>query len=103
MSPYEYRRQQRTLAHIAREYSPAHVQFDIRLSPGAQLGAAQVGVNLRVDDPQPFLLGYSTLGRAACVRGHRNGRRLGIDTVLAEPVAQPLRHFEYSKESEYVP
>jgi phage tail-like protein len=86
LSPQEFQTHQRSLSRIAREYSPAHVHYDMRLISGAGLGfGSTVGVNLRVEDPQPLRLGYSVLGRATCVRGVWHGPELGVDTTLAGP------------------
>jgi phage tail-like protein len=86
LSPQEFQVHQRSLARIAREYSPAHVHYDMQLISGAGLGfGAFVGVNCRVQDPQPLRLGHSILGRATCGRKVWHGPELGIDTTLAGP------------------
>jgi hypothetical protein len=83
LSPQEFRRHERGLHRIIRENSPAHVGYDIRLISGAGLGPNMVlGINFRVDDPQPFYIGHSSLGRSI-LRGYSYGPELGIDAILA--------------------
>ncbi len=84
LSPREFERHARGLHRIIQDFSPAHVDYDIRLSTGASLGSdTVVGMNCRVDDPQPLHLGHSMLGRGICVRPLRYGPELGIDAVVA--------------------
>ena len=91
LSRKQFQRYQRGLHRIIRENSPAHVGYDIRLLSGAGLGPdAVLGVNVRVEDPRPFHLGYSALGQAICVRRVRYGPELGTDSTLAGP-AQGLK------------
>jgi phage tail-like protein len=85
LSPRQFQRYERGLNRIIRENAPAHVGYEIRLVRGAGLGPnAILGMNTRVDAPQPFHLGYSNLGWAVCTRRVRYGPELGIDTSLAE-------------------
>lgn len=91
LSPKKFQRYQRGLHRIIRENSPAHVGYDIRLLSGAGLGPdAVLGVNVRVEDPQPFHLGYSALGHSICVKRIRYGPEVGTDSTLAGP-AQGLK------------
>jgi phage tail-like protein len=86
LSSREFQRHARSLHRIIREHSPAHADYDIRLVSGAGLGAeALVGINLRVEDPQPLHLGHSALGRSICMRTVRYGPELGIDAVVTGP------------------
>jgi phage tail-like protein len=85
LSPQEFQRYERGLHRIIRENSPAHVGYDIRLVSGAGLGSNMaLGVNSRVEDPQPLYLGHSALGRSV-LSGFRYGPELGIDATLAGP------------------
>jgi phage tail-like protein len=83
LSPREFQRHERGLHRIIRENSPAHVAYDIRLVSGAGLGSNMVlGVNFKVEDPQPFYIGHSSLGRSI-LSGFSYGPELGIDTTIA--------------------
>jgi phage tail-like protein len=83
LSPQEYQRHERSLHRILRENSPAHVGYDIRLVSGMGMGPGMaLGVNSRVENPQPLYLGRSTLGRSI-LSGFRYGPELGIDAMLA--------------------
>ena len=83
LSPQEFQKHERGLHRIIRENSPAHVAYDIRLVSGAGLGPNMVvGINSRVEDPQPFYIGHSSLGRSI-LRGFSYGPELGIDAILA--------------------
>ncbi|MGH9972166.1 MAG: phage tail protein [Pyrinomonadaceae bacterium] len=83
LSAQEFQRHERGLHRIIRENSPAHVGYDIRLVSGAGLGPNMVlGVNFRVEDPQPFYIGHSSLGRSV-LSGFSYGPELGIDATLA--------------------
>jgi phage tail-like protein len=82
LSPQEFQRHERGLHRIIRENSPAHVGYDIRLVSDVGLGPnLMVGINFRVQDPQPFNLGHSSLGRSVLSR-FRYGPELGIDTLV---------------------
>jgi len=86
LSPPQLQRHRRALDRIIRENSPAHVGYDLVIQPGARLGAySAVGLNLRVDDPQPVHLGHSALGWSICARPTRYGPELEIDTTLTGP------------------
>lgn len=90
LSRQEYRRHQRGLARIIRDYVPAHVDCDVRLVSGIGLGPdLVVGLNARVEDPQPFRLGHSLLGRATCARGAWYGPEVGIDALVTASVRRP--------------
>lgn len=83
LSAQEFQRYERGLHRIIRENSPAHVGYDIRLVSGAGLGPTMVlGVNFKVEDPQPMYLGHSSLGRSV-LSGMWYGPELGIDAVLS--------------------
>jgi phage tail-like protein len=83
LSPQEFQRYERRLHRIIRENSPAHVGYDIRLVSGAGLGPDMVlGINFRVQDPQPLYLGHSSLGRSILNR-FWYGPELGIDAWVA--------------------
>ena len=83
LSSREFRRHERGLHRIIRENSPAHVAYDIRLVSGAGLGPNMVlGVNSRVEDPQPFYIGHSSLGRSI-LSGFSYGPEVGVDAVVA--------------------
>lgn len=82
MPPQQFRRYARGLHRVIREQSPAHAAYDIRLVSGAVVGSdGAVGV-ARLEDPMPFRLGHSTLGRAICQRQYWYGPELGIDATL---------------------
>jgi len=82
LSPQEFQRHERGLHRIIRENSPAHVGYDIRLVSDVGLGPnLMLGINFRVQDPQPFNLGHSSLGRSVLSR-FRYGPELGIDTLV---------------------
>lgn len=82
LSPQEFRRHERGLHRIIRENTPAHVGYDIRLVSTAGLGPNTfVDMNFRVEDPQPFYIGHSSLGRSV-LSGFSYGPELGIDTTL---------------------
>jgi ABC-type dipeptide/oligopeptide/nickel transport system permease subunit len=71
------------LHRIIRENSPAHVGYDIRLVSGVGLGPEMaLGINFRVQDPQPLYLGHSSLGRSILSR-FWYGPQLGIDALVA--------------------
>lgn len=81
---HRFRRYERGLRRIIREYAPAHVSYEIRLVSGAGLGPNTIlGVNVRVTNPSPFHLGYSTLGRSICARSVWYGPEVGINSMLA--------------------
>jgi phage tail-like protein len=83
LSPQEFRRHERGLHRIIRENTPAHVGYNIRLVSGTGLGPNMVlGVNLKVEDRQPFHIGHSSLGRSI-LSGFSYGPELGIDSTLA--------------------
>ena len=83
LSPREFQRHERSLRRIIRENSPAHVGYDIRLVSGAGLGPDMVlGINCRVQDPQPLQLGQSSLGKSILSR-FRYGPELGIDALVS--------------------
>jgi phage tail-like protein len=87
LSPREFQRHERGLHRIIHDSSPAHLSYELRLVAGGRLGSGgMVGVGLRVTDPQPLLLGYSSLGQSVCARRVRYGPEVGIDTSLAGPV-----------------
>jgi phage tail-like protein len=82
LSAQEFQRHERGLHRIIRENSPAHVGYDIRLVSDVGLGPnLMLGINFRVQDPQPFNLGHSSLGRSVLSR-FRYGPELGIDTLV---------------------
>jgi len=84
LPPHRFRRYERGLHRIIRENAPAHAGYDIRLVSRGGLGPYTVlGVNSRVADPQPMLLGYSALGAAICGRGARYGPEVG-ETALPD-------------------
>lgn len=83
---HRFQRFERGLHRIIRDHAPAHVHYDIQLGSRAGLGAnAMLGVNLKVTDPQPFLLGYSALGESICARRAWWGPEVGIDATLGGP------------------
>ena len=83
LSPQEFRRHERGLHRIIRENSPAHVGYEMRLVGGMGLGPNLIlGVNFRVQDPQPLHLGYSSLGRSILSR-LRYGPEIGIDASIS--------------------
>jgi phage tail-like protein len=82
LSPPEFQRHERGLHRIIRENSPAHAGYDIRLVSDAGLGPnLMLGINFRVQDPQPLHLGHSSLGRSVLSR-FRYGPEVGIDTLV---------------------
>jgi len=82
LTPQEFRRYERSLHRIIRENAPAHVGYDIRLVSNAGLGPDLIlGVNFRVEDPQPLRLGDSPLGRSILSR-LRYGPEIGIDATV---------------------
>ncbi|HYV11876.1 MAG TPA: phage tail protein [Pyrinomonadaceae bacterium] len=82
LSPQEFQRHERGLHRIIRENSPAHVGYDLRLVSDVGLGPnLMLGINFRVQDPQPLHLGHSSLGRSVLSR-FRYGPELGIDTLV---------------------
>jgi phage tail-like protein len=86
MTRARFRRFERSLRRIIRENAPAHLNYDIRLTFGAGLGAdAIVGMTLAVANPQPLRLGASTLGGAICVRPRWYGPELGVDAQVGGP------------------
>ena len=88
LSPQEFRRHERGLHRIIREQSPAHVSYDIRLVSGVGVGSDMVlGINSRVEDPQPLLLGHSNLGRSI-LTGYSYGPEIGVDAILSGPVCE---------------
>ena len=85
LTPQEFARQRRGLERIVREYVPAHLDCEIRLVSGVGAGPGLVvGLNARLEDPQPFRLGRSLLGRAACAGGPWYGPEVGIDAHCFE-------------------
>jgi phage tail-like protein len=82
MPPQQFRRHARGLHRVIREQSPAHAAYDIRLVSGAVVGSDGAVGFARVEDPMPFRLGHSTLGRAICQRKYWYGPELGIDATL---------------------
>jgi phage tail-like protein len=85
MPPQQFRRHARGLHRVIREQSPAHAAYDIRLVSGTVVGSDGVVGFVQVENPMPFRLGHSTLGRAICLRRFCYGPELGIDATLAGP------------------
>lgn len=83
LSPKEFERYERSLHRIIRDNSPAHVAYDIQLVGGRGIGPGMsLEINSKVEDPQPFYLGHSTLGRSV-LSGFRYGPELDINATLA--------------------
>jgi phage tail-like protein len=92
LSPRQFQRYATGLHRVIREHSPAHLDYDIRLLSGSGLGANTiVGINHRVEDPQPWRLGYSALGRAICAGRVRYGPEVGRDSVVAGSIDEARR------------
>jgi phage tail-like protein len=85
LPPHRFRRYERGLHRIIRESAPAHVSYDIHLVSRALGGQTMLGINLKVADPQPLLLGYSALGGSICARRVWYGPQVGMDAMQAGP------------------
>jgi phage tail-like protein len=85
ISPQQFRRQARGLHRVIREQSPAHAAYDIRLVSGTVVGSDSVVGIAQVENPTPFRLGHSALGRSVCLRKVWYGPELGIDATLTGP------------------